>query len=254
VSGSRPAISVVLVTANRPVLVRDALAGIASQRELPLEVRIADDGDVPLDPDAVAAPLLEVSVRTCSARRAAAARNLAARGANGDVIAFLDDDDVWLPEHLQGLAAAFRDPRIGIAYRDVAVVRETEESGVRREIERRVIARDWDAQRMRTDDFVPPSALAVRRSLFERLGGFDERFRYSEDWDFLLRAARISTPLRVPGVTVEVRMRESGNASAENGAERVACLASLAERHGLPPLEVKTFWEVAEAVASAPPP
>jgi O-antigen biosynthesis protein len=246
-----PTISAVIVTANRPRLLRDALASVAAQRLHPLEVRLADDGDVPVDPGALAAPLLEISIQTCGARRAAAARNLAANGASGEVIAFLDDDDVWLPDHLEGLAAAFADARVELAYRDVAVVRESEHDGMRREIERRVIAHDWDAALMRTDDFVPPSAFAVRRTTFERLRGFDERFRYSEDWDFLLRAAEHSTPLRVPGVTVEVRLRQSGNASADKGEERAACLTMLATRHALPPLEIKTFWEVAEAVASA---
>ena len=76
-----------------------------------------------------------------------------------------------------------------------------------------------------------------------------ETFRYSEDWDLLLRAARWATPRRIPGVTVEVRLRGSDNASADSGPERRACLDRLAARHGLPPLAIKTFWEVAGAVA-----
>ncbi len=101
------------------------------------------------------------------------------------------------------------------------------------------------------DDFLPPSAWGVRRSLFERLGGFDETFRFSEDWDFVLRAAALTAPRRVPGVTVEVRMREHGNLSSDVGHERRECLRRLAARHGLPALEIKTFWEVAMAVESA---
>ena len=89
----------------------------------------------------------------------------------------------------------------------------------------------------------------IRRPLFERLGGFDESFRYSEDWDFLLRAAALSSPRRVPGVSVEIRMRASGNASADFGGERLECLRRLAARHSLPPIQPKTFWEVAETYA-----
>ena len=43
-----PSISVVIVTRDRPALLRDALRGIAAQRLAPLEVRIADDGELPL--------------------------------------------------------------------------------------------------------------------------------------------------------------------------------------------------------------
>jgi GT2 family glycosyltransferase len=101
---------------------------------------------------------------------------------------------------------------------------------------------------MRSDDFLPPSGWGVRRSVFESLGGFDDTFRYSEDWDFVLRAAAMTRCVRVPGVTVEVRLRESGNASAEFTPERLDCLARLAERHGFAVPPPKTFWEVAESV------
>jgi hypothetical protein len=120
--------------------------------------------------------------------------------------------------------------------------------GRREELERREIARDWDDRLMRTDDFVPPSAWGLERSLLAELGGFDAAFRFSDDWDLLLRARRLTLPARVPGVTVEVRMREGGNASADFGPERLADLRRLEQRHGLAPLVPKTFWEVAETV------
>jgi glycosyltransferase involved in cell wall biosynthesis len=195
---------------------------------------------------------IEATVVRSGSGRAATARNFAARGARGEVLAFLDDDDRWLPRHLEGLAAALADPAVAFAYGDCAIVREAlEPDGARAELGRRVIARDWDEGLMRHDDYIPPSAWMVRRSLFERLGGFDEAFRFSEDWDFVMRAAALTTPRRVPAVSAEIRMRASGNASVDFGAERLDCLRRLAERHGLPPLEPKTFWEVAEAVARA---
>jgi glycosyltransferase involved in cell wall biosynthesis len=243
---------VIVVTRDRPELLGDALRGIAAQTLAPLEVRIADDGAEALDLNSLPIRTLEVMVIPAGAGLAAAARNRGAERARGEVLAFHDDDDRWLPEHLAGLAAAFRDPDVGFAWRDCAVVREEIlPDGTRREIERRTIARAWDPDLMRSDDYLPPSAWGVRRTLFERLSGFDETFRFSEDWDFVMRAARLTTPRRVPGVTVEVRMREHGNLSREAGPERRECLRRLTERHQLPPLEVKTFWEVAAAVEAA---
>ena len=52
-------------------------------------------------------------------------------------------------------------------------------------------------------------------------------------------------------MTVEVRMREHGQLSADAGPERRACLDHLASRHGLERLEVRTFWDVAAIVAAA---
>ena len=247
-----PSITVIVVTRDRPALLADALASVEAQSVAPLEVRVADDGDVPATDVVEGARLLEVTLIPVEVRRAGAARNRAAAAARGDVLAFLDDDDRWRREHLQALSEAFTDPDCGIAYRDAEVIRErVEPDGRRVDLETRTIARDWDPGVMRHDDFVPPSALAVRRSWFEKLGGFDESFGFSEDWDFLLRAAALTTPRRVPGVSAEIRMRAVGNASADFGAERLECLRRLAARHGLAPIEPKTFWEVAEAVASA---
>jgi len=246
---ARPTVSVVIATRDRPELLRGALRGIAAQTAQPLEVRIADDGERSVDLESLHTGALELLVIPVQAGVVATARNRGAARARGEVLAFHDDDDRWLPDHLAGLAEAFRDPGVGLAWRDCAVVREAiTADGQRRELDRRLIAHDWDADLMRHDDYLPPSAWGVRRALFEQLGGFDESFRFSEDWDFLLRAAALTTPRRVPGVTVEVRMREQGHLSSEAGPERRECLRRLSERHGLPALEVKTFWEVAAAI------
>lgn len=246
-----PAVTALIVTRDRPRLLADALGGVERQTQPPLEIRIGDDGVPPL----AAAPSvrgLEVTLLHTGGVGIAAARNRAARGARGDVLAFLDDDDRWRPDHLAGLAGAFADPAVEFAWRDSVVIRETlGPGGARADGERLELARDWDPAMMRDNDYLPPSAWGVRRPLFERLGGFDESFAFSEDWDFILRAAAITTPRRVPGVSVEVRLRESGNASADFGAARRECLRMLERRHGLPPLEPRTFWEVARHVARA---
>lgn len=241
-------VTVVVTTRDRPGLLSDALASIERQTVAPLAVRLADAGTTPADV-APWSSRLPLSVVAAPGLRAAQARNRAAQGADSEILAFLDDDDRWLPEHLAGLVAVI-EAGAAFAFRDSVIVRErVGADGAREDRSRRVIARAWDDALMRTDDFVPPSAWGVRRSLFDQMGGFDPSFRFSDDWDFLLRARRLTTPERAPGVTVEIRMREEGNASADFGAERLADLRLLEARHGLPPLVPKTFWEVAETVA-----
>jgi glycosyltransferase involved in cell wall biosynthesis len=247
-----PTFTAVVVTRDRPALLGDALRSLAAQTLPPLEVRVGDGGETAVARSALPPGLPGLTVIRTGVGAAGEARNRAARGAPGDVLAFLDDDDLWLPGHLEELAAAFADSAVQLAYSDCAVIRErVEEGGPRVELARRTIARDWDPSMMRHNDYIPPSALAVRTTLFDRLGGFDAAFRSSEDWDFLLRAAAVTTPRRVPGATVQVRLRGSGNASADFGEERIACLRRLERRHGLPPLVPRTFWEVAEALERA---
>jgi len=246
-------VAVIVVTRDRPRLLADALGSASRQIPAPRELRVANDGAMPIEEAIDAAGLLEVTVVPVTVGNPGAARNRAAAGARAEVLAFLDDDDRWLPGHLAGLAEAFRDVATQLAYRDCAVVRERiAGDGTRVELERRTIALDWDAEVMRVNDYIPPSAWAIRRSAFERWGGFDESFAFSEDWDLLLRAAAENRPRRIPGVTVEVRMRERGNLSDDHGPERQACLDRLAQRHELPKLAIKTFWDVAADVAGEP--
>jgi glycosyltransferase involved in cell wall biosynthesis len=246
-----PSISVIVTTCDRPALLGDALRSVAAQSLAPFEVRLADDGEVPATDSLPDLALLELTVLHVRCGNAGLARNAAVAGARGDILAFLDDDDLWRPDHLAGLARAFEDPDTLFAWRDCEVIRERIGEGGEREIlASAVIARDWDGGLMRTNDYLPPSAWGVRRSLFDELGGFDETFPFSEDWDFVLRAAARAIPRREPGVSVEVRLRESGNASADFGPGRLDCLRRLASRHGLPPLEPRTFWEVAHALGA----
>ena len=250
---SGPSIAAIVTTRDRPLLLADALASIAAQRVAPLEVRIADDGEGMAHQATPELGLLEVTVLPSDAGQPGGARNHAAGGARAELLAFLDDDDRWLPHHLADLQRAFAHPQVELAFHDVAVIRErVGESGRRVELERRLIAHDWDDAWMRRDDYIAPSAWMVRRSLFEQLEGFDESFPCSEDWDFLLRAAALTVPRRVQGMAVEVRMRDSGNLSADRGAERQACLEALARRHGFPTPAIKTFWDVAGTLAGAP--
>ncbi len=244
-----PRCSVILVTRERPVLLADALRSVTAQTLRPFEVRLADDGGGTSLDGLASLPLLELTALAVNCAQAGAARNAAAAGARGEILVFLDDDDLWAPEHMAGLASAFADPDVGFAWRDCDVIRErVGADGKRETLASRRIARDWDDALMRSNDYLPPSAWAIRRSIFEALGGFDESFRYSEDWDLLLRLAPMTRRVRVPGVTVEVRMRESGNASAEFTPERLDCLDRLAARHGLGKLSAMTFWDVAEIV------
>ena len=244
---THPAVSVIVVTRDRPRLLLDALRSVDAQTLRPLEVRVVDDGGGSSLDVLAGVPLLELTAFATSYGQAGLARNAAAEGARGEVLAFLDDDDLWAPAHLAGLAEAFVDPAVGMAWRDSRIVRETldEATGERRVLDVRVLARDWEDGQMRRNDYLPPSAWGVRRDTYGVLGGFDPAFRYSEDWDFLLRARAIAGMRRVPGATVEVRLRERGNTSSEMGSERRACLERLAARHRLEPIAPKTFWDVA---------
>ena len=108
-----PLVTVVIPTRRRPELVQRALRSVLAQTHPAIEVIVVIDGPDPATTDALAGwpdPRLRV-MQAPAPSGAGAARNLAAATATGSWIAFLDDDDEWLPDKLarQLAAAAGRD-------------------------------------------------------------------------------------------------------------------------------------------------
>lgn len=240
-------ISILLPTRDRPAFLLEALQTVRQQTHAELELILVRDGGAPLADDARAIlDSLEFPVTVVEhdgePEGAAQSRNRGVARARGDAIAFLDDDDLWEPRHTATLAKALDvDPAADVVYADARIER-LDTGQVRR------IGRDFDAGLFGRDGFIPPSCMAARLSAFERFGIFDPAFTYSEDWEWLIRVHRGGGKLkRVRGETVTIRIHEGGLSalSPDRMAERRRCLALLAERHGLGPIEPKTFWEVA---------
>ena len=269
---SSPRVSVVVSHFDRLVWLREALASIRDQTFADYEIVVVNDAG----PDAVGAAQMAAEFGARYVHRAlnsgvAATRNEGVRASRGSILAYLDDDDLWRPGHLAGLVGLLdARPEAELAYGDAEVwsieapiaAREDVSPGrltTLAPIEWRTIAClelavPFDLDDLKRDDFIVPGAMAHRRGLYDRVGPFDESFFVSDDWDWLLRVAdRVGTDafVHLPEVVATVRIvAQGGNLSADSGARRRAALAEIERRHGTPPLEPKTFWEVAETYAA----
>lgn len=120
-----PRVSVVIPTHNRPDLLLEALQSVAGQSMDDWEVVVVDDASAPpVSVDAAATGIAGEKLRVLrheSSRGGAAAKNTGAAAARGEVIAFLDDDDLYAPQYLaRALQVLDAHPQIGVVFMGVA--------------------------------------------------------------------------------------------------------------------------------------
>lgn len=204
-----PLFSIVLTTYNRPALLKDALASIDSQTLRDFEVVLVNDHGAPVERllDKYGFPI--TYLRQGRNQGPAAARNAAHHLARGHYLVYLDDDDLFLPEHLQTLAGALEEHPDEVVYSDALFIAERIEGESRHVLgeEQRYPHDLYSYERLLVDNYIPINTFAWPRALVEEIGGFDERLSGLEDWDFLLRLAAKVTFHHVRQDTVQVRMR-----------------------------------------------
>ncbi|HEY6147531.1 MAG TPA: glycosyltransferase, partial [Thermoanaerobaculia bacterium] len=205
-------VGVVLRTRNRPALLREALESLAQQTARPAQVVVVNDGGAPVGEmvspfRSAFAVLLEESPQR---RGRSAAANAGARAAAPELLAFLDDDDRYYPDHLERLVRAHRSGPEPVVYSDAVTVvyrREAEEWVPRgRSLQ---YSLDFDPDYLLLANYIPLHTALMPRLLYSSSGGFDERLEYSEDWDFFIRLSERTSFRHVRAVTCEYRVFES---------------------------------------------
>jgi len=187
-----PSVTVVIPTRDRPALVRKAVQSVLDQ-DYPGEVRciVVHDGTEPdreLEQDRVAV------IGNVRSPGLAGARNSGISLADTDLVAFCDDDDLWLPDKLS------RQVEVLVADPETRFVC----CGIRIRYGDRLVERTLATERVTFADLLRkrlfelhPSTFLIRRTLLNEIGLVDEALpgSYAEDYELLLRAARVA-PIR----------------------------------------------------------
>lgn len=207
-------ISVITATYNCATTIEDCLRSVASQSYTDREHVIIDGASTDGTTDIVR---LNGEARFVSEpdRGIYDALNKGIAAASGDIIGFLHADDLYADDKvLEAVASAFEDPAVEAVYGDLVYVQKADTKRV---------VRYWRSSpfqptRLAQGWMLPHPTLYLRRSVYERFGGFDLSYRIAADYDFMLRVlGRIEGRIvYLPRLLVRMRVGGESNRSLRN--------------------------------------
>lgn len=223
-----PKVSVIIPTYNRAELLPRAVDSVLAQTFTNYEIIIVDDCS-PDNTQAIISEFDDSRIRSLRHERnqgASAARNTGIEYARGEYIAFLDDDDEWLPINLEEQVRILDSSshRVGLIYGWMDTVEDS--SG-------RLIlgSRDTMSGDVFEDalglNFPPTPTLLVRSSVAREVGGFDESLTIYEDPDFFLRISQRYEVSVLPKVVAKRHVEHGKDRLSDNTPEMLATSSEI---------------------------
>ncbi len=206
-----PLVSIIIPVFNGERFLPEAVQSVLDQRYSPVEIIIVDDGST--DGTASVARSFPETVRYLhqTNQGPAAARNRGIEYAQGSLLAFADADDLWPADKLAlQLPFLIKDPAIEI---------------VMGRIQQVLLSRTVAGQ-TQTEEFGEPAfsvnlgSAVIRKSVFERVGLFDETMRYSEDVDWFMRVREAGAAIvTIDPVTLFYRQHQENMTRGKSTSE-----------------------------------
>jgi glycosyltransferase involved in cell wall biosynthesis len=180
-----PLVSVIIPTYNRRSVLERAICSVLSQTFSDFELIVVDDGSTDSTPELLSRFDGKLYALHQENRGVSAARNLGIRHSQGDLLAFLDSDDEWLPEKLSRQTALFEGAGpLFVCHTDEIWLRDGEQ------VSQKTIHLKQGGhffERALERCLISPSSVIISRALFNVVGQFDEELTAAEDYDLWLR-------------------------------------------------------------------
>ena len=180
-----PLVSVVMAVRDRAHCVARAIDGVLAQTYCNLELIVVDDGSSDGTTDVVIGYGDAVTLICQPAGGLYQARNRGIAAANGELIAFADSDDIWLPGKLEAQVPLLKRPEVALAFGDTLIEGDMGKAAWPR-AETGFLAspprRGRAAAALAWRNFVPTCTVLVRRSSLEEIGGFVSWSQLSADY------------------------------------------------------------------------
>jgi glycosyltransferase involved in cell wall biosynthesis len=238
-----PLVSVVIPVYNGATHIAQTLDAVFAQTYRPIEVLLVDDASPDRTLEVAAATGHPLRVLRQANAGVSQARNTGAAASKGELLCFLDQDDVWYPEHVQRHVAVFlRQPDCGVVVSPYqhwypGVDGHAAPDAIKPEPPTQELDADfsgWVYHQFMLDCWALTSATTIRRSVWDRAGGFDPAQPFGEEWELWLRLSRAVEFAKLQWPPVLYRQHASqGSRFVRSLDHRVDLLLRTAQAHGL---------------------
>lgn len=223
--------SIVIPTRNRAEMVVDAVTSALSAEGPQRQVIVIDDGSTDHTRDALSRFGNAIVVLDGGGRGKSHARNAGVRRADGEWIAFLDDDDLFLPKGLGQLEAAFAaaPEDVGVVYGRPQYIRTDPSNPLVGQLPGGHGAEGWVFPSLLAGSFMVTGTMLVRRAVVLEVGGMDPTLPYVQDYELWLRISAVCRFRHLDADTCRVRLHETN--STRNVEEAGRLTEVVKQRH-----------------------
>ena len=224
---SNPSVSIVIPCYNGAKYLCETLGSAAQQSYAPIEIIVIDDGST--DQSAILADAFGPPVRVIRQpnQGESVARNVGIAAAKGDLIQFLDADDLLAPEAIFRKVEALKKVPGGVAIGGCAWFEKTGSPPTR------ILKPDFSGffPTIIVTNFGPPHCWLTPKSYLQQVGGFCETMRWFEDWDLWARIAMLNPPLvMVPHIGAFYRQHSQSQLATTKDVDRARGHVAIMER------------------------
>ncbi len=208
-----PLISVVTPSYNQGDFIEETILSVLTQDYAKREYLILDGGSTDESVDIIRRYADQLDYWVSEPDRGQShAINKGFGMTRGDVLTWINSDDVYLPGALSAVAECFSThPEVDLVYGDFVY---TDLQG--KVLRRRKVFSKISYDHMVFHDYLGQPAVFFRRSLFEQVGLVDESLYYSMDWDLFIRMWKVARPMHLPRVLATFRLNHAAKTNAED--------------------------------------
>lgn len=218
----KPLVSIIIPAYNAGQYIKEAVKSALAQTYKKIEIIVVDDGSTDSTKK-----VLESYIKTKkiiyiyqSNKGLSGARNTGMRAAIGNYTAFLDADDIFLPEKIERQADFLeKNPEYDFCYCDIFHFYEDEPEQMFK-LNYRYYSGDAVLKNLFKKNFINPLSVVMRKNIIDKCGYFNESLKRTEDWDYWVSLAWQGARFYfLPEVLAKYRIRRSGSLSYDWGGE-----------------------------------